>query len=111
MLGWLLAIPLTALGGDWRIGERFRNAGFFLVPSEVSPLHEVRALRRSAGLNRFRAADPAVAAAIDPVIHRLLTGLVPNDRANLHHEIWATPAAELDPVWQRELARLDMRTR
>ncbi|MBA3607614.1 MAG: glucans biosynthesis glucosyltransferase MdoH [Chthoniobacterales bacterium] len=111
VLGWLLAIPLTALVGDWRIGERFRNAGFFLVPSEVSPPHEVRALRRSAGLNRFRAADPAVAAVIDPVIHRLLTGLVPNDRANLHHEIWATPAAELDPAWQRELARLDIHTR
>ena len=111
VLGWVLAIPLTALVGDWRIGQRFRHAGLFLVPSEVSPPREVRALGRAVGLNRFRASDPAAAAVIDPVIHRLLPDLVPNDRANLHHEIWATPAADLDPAWQRELARLDMRTR
>ena len=111
MLGWLLAIPLTALVGDWRIGKRCRDAGFFLVPSEVTPANEIHALRYATATNRFRTSDPAAAAIVDPVIHRLLPDLVPDDHADLHHQIWSTPAAELDPAWQQELARLDMRTR
>ncbi len=111
VLGWLLAIPLTALVGDWRIGERFRQAGFFLVPSEVAPPHEVRALRQAAAGNRFRTSDPAAAALIDPVIHHLLPGLVPDHGTDLHQQLWSTPAADLDPAWQRELARLELRTR
>ncbi len=111
VLGWLLAIPLAALVGDWRLGERIRNAGFFLVPSEVTPANEIHALRYATVASRSRTANPVAAAVVDPVIHRLLRDLVPDDHAGLHQHIWSTPAAELDPAWQQELARLDMRTR
>ncbi len=44
VLGWLVAIPLTAFLGDPGRGEAARRSGFFLVPSEVQPPVEVRAL-------------------------------------------------------------------
>ena len=109
VLGWLLAIPVAALVSDWRIGKRLRNSGFFLVPSEVNPPREVRALRQAAATNRFQISDPAAAAILEPVLQRLHPDLVPPGDADLHHQIWATPAADLDPSWQRELAHLELR--
>lgn len=47
VLGWLLAIPVTALLGDLRLGATARAAGFFAVPTELHPTPEIRALARA----------------------------------------------------------------
>ncbi len=69
VLGWVVAIPLTALLGDLPLGERARRAGVFTVPAEVQPAGEIRALAR--------------------VVRSGLT-----NRADLtrRREIWTTPA-------------------
>ena len=46
VVGWVAAIPLTALLGDLRLGERVRRVGLFAVPAETLPSAEIQALAR-----------------------------------------------------------------
>ena len=69
VLGWTVAIPLTALLGDLRLGEGARRAGFFTVPAEVQPTAEIETLAR---LERVRLTSRAAPSGL--------------------REIWTTPA-------------------
>jgi membrane glycosyltransferase len=111
VLGWLLAIPLSAMIGDLGTGLALRMAGWFLVPSELAPPNEVRALRQA--LIRHdctRSTNPLAAAVIDPLLQRALPGLTNQGDPLRHCQIWTTPSADLRPAWREELARLEMRT-
>ncbi len=111
VLGWLVAIPLTAMIGDLRIGLRLLEVGAFLVPSEVAPANEVHALRLALVRgNRALHPESSAAAVVDPLLQHLLPALTPNGSI-LHRQIWTTPVAELSPDWRRELARLELQTR
>ena len=110
VLGWLLAIPLTALLGNLRVGISARRAGLLLVPTELAPPAELRALDREQGrCNLLPGADLSVAAIIDPIAHRLLPRLTSGENDRLHRQIWTTPDAELSQQWRGALAHLEMR--
>ena len=108
VLGWLFAIPLAALVGDLRTGGEMQKAGWFLVPSEVAPPSEVRALRRAVA-GGFPGKNPKVELVIDPLLYRSLPNLSTESSTSLHRRFWTTPRADLEPTWCRELARLEMR--
>ncbi len=48
VLGWLLAIPLTAWLSDLQLGEVAQRFGAFAIPAELIPTPEIRALARAA---------------------------------------------------------------
>jgi membrane glycosyltransferase len=108
VLGWLVVIPLTTCVADPCCGLQLQKAGLFLVPHEVAPPTEVRALRRAIAVRHPKM--ELAAGVIDPVAYRQLTRLTTNEPVQLHRQVWATPATDLAPAWQQELARLEMRT-
>ena len=109
VLGWLVVIPLTVCIADPRGGLQLQKAGLFLVPDEVAPPTEVRALRRAVGVRVRHPNIDLPAGVIDPVAYRQSTSLTTNERFRLHRQVWTTPATNLAPVWRQELARLEMR--
>jgi len=110
VLGWLVAIPLTTCVTDLRGGFQLREAGLFVVPNEIAPPPEVRALRRALGVRVRHPKMELAAGVIDPVAYRQLTSLTTNERVQLHRRVWTTPSMDLAPAWRQELARLEMRT-
>jgi membrane glycosyltransferase len=44
LIGWLVAIPLTASLGDLELGKAARAASLFAIPAEINPTAEMRAL-------------------------------------------------------------------
>jgi hypothetical protein len=88
VLGWLLAIPLAALLGDPQMGRKAEKARLFLVPAELFPGAEVRALRRLGEGGSL--------------------SLTKSSEKELHRQIWRTPDAELPPAWRVLLAQLEI---
>ncbi|MGI8890715.1 MAG: glucans biosynthesis glucosyltransferase MdoH [Chthoniobacterales bacterium] len=109
VLGWVVAIPLTALVGDAQVGQRLRQAGGFLVPSEVAPPNEVHALRHALIRRDLSAQAPAMPAVLDPFLHRIGSGLTTSSDTLRHRQLWTTPAAHLPATWREEFARLERR--
>ena len=106
----MFAIPLSAIIGDLHTGVSLRQAGWFLLPSEVFPSAEVRALRHALNQeDRIPTNDPLAAAVIDPLLQRWRPGLTNQGDPLLHRRVWSTPSADLIPAWREELARLEMR--
>ncbi len=101
VLGWLLAVPVAALLGDRGLGTSSRAAGLFLVPSELQPTPEVRALAEAE--RGPRATQSAAVASLDP---KLYWGQ-DSAEAALHRRLWATPSAELPTRWSRALAQME----
>lgn len=109
MLGWLLAIPLTALLGDRELGGAAQRVGLFLVPSELHPASEVRALARAERRHDLILGSHAPAAILDPVSHQERVRLTNDSEIGLHRRIWTTPEADLSSMWRRALAQLELR--
>jgi membrane glycosyltransferase len=110
VLGWVFAIPLSAIIGDLHTGVSLRQAGWFLLPSEVIPSPEVRALHHALNHDdRMPTSDPLAAAVIDPLLQRWMPGLTNEGDPLLHRRVWSTPSADLTPAWREELACLEIR--
>jgi membrane glycosyltransferase len=109
VLGWLVAVPTTALVGNTTFGARLRKAGFFLVPAELSPSTEIIELRR-AERHKFQPNDNKIATILNPLLHYAASAGSKEDVVQLHREIWATPTSELTPVWREELSRFALST-
>ncbi len=108
VLGWVVAIPLTALVSDRRAGTRLRKRGLFLVPSEVAPEKEVRCLRAALQAAELQPTiDFATQALLDPGLQRKPVSLTTNEALTLHRKIWLTPGDQLPEPWRRELAAFE----
>ena len=97
-LGWVLpvagalivSIPLSVYTSRVTLGRRSRHAGLFLIPEEVRPPREIRAVRRyvrAAGAPRT-----FVDAAIDPYVNAIVCA-VANDRRRLPESVRRERAA------------------
>ncbi|MBA3831079.1 MAG: glucans biosynthesis glucosyltransferase MdoH [Chthoniobacterales bacterium] len=107
MLGWLLAIPLAALLGDRELGRAAQRIGLFLVPSELHPASEVRALARAERRHDLRTgSEVAIVALLDPKLHQVASCLTSSAASDFHRRIWVTPEADLPKTWRRALAQL-----
>ncbi len=110
VLGWLIAIPLTAAVGHLGTGAWLRKHGLLLVPSEICAEEEVRNLRAALQLEKDRPTiDLALHALLDPRLLRGPVGLTTNESLDLHRKVWITPSDQLPPAWRRELAAFELR--
>ena len=99
-LGWLTAVPLTALVGNAKLGAGLRKAGYFIVPSELAPSVEITSLEQAlARTNEHRKATM-----LDQLLHPASPVPMNGEMAQLHRQIWSTPASHLSSAWRRELS-------
>jgi membrane glycosyltransferase len=66
----LLAIPLSVWSSRTAVGQRFRNAGLFVIPEEAKPPPELRDLRQR--LSPAAAARGFRSALVDPLVNAVL---------------------------------------
>jgi membrane glycosyltransferase len=110
LAGWILVIPITALISNRSTGMMLRKFRFLLVPSEVKPDEQIRNLRRALRTSsQAPVADAMAATIVHPILQRCFSKIAPDESAELHRQIWSTPAADLSPRWHRELTALEMR--
>jgi membrane glycosyltransferase len=104
VIGWLCAIPLTALLGSLALGQAAEEQGFFVSPSELAPEEEVRALHE---IERQQSEPAGAGSIIDPARCRSIIGLTRKGDIDLHRLVWTTPTDRLPPTWQCLFAQLE----
>jgi membrane glycosyltransferase len=101
LVGFLLAVPLSAWSSRTKFGERFRRAGLFLIPEETDPPEILRRLHQTLG----EAARYPWAAQGDG----LSTVLEDAKVARLHLSLLPPEAETEDPVHRNSLEGLKLR--